>query len=66
VKEDRVYLQHLAECIERIEDYTRAGREAFLSETMVQDAGLRNLEIIGEAVKRLSSDLTAAHPEIPW
>lgn len=33
---------------------------------MVQDAVIRNLEVIGEAVKKLSSDLRAQYPEIPW
>jgi uncharacterized protein with HEPN domain len=33
---------------------------------MVQDAVIRNLEVIGEAVKNLSSDFRRLHPEIPW
>jgi uncharacterized protein with HEPN domain len=34
--------------------------------TKTQDAVVRNLEIIGEAVKNLSADLRARHPEVPW
>ena len=42
------------------------GREAFLADKMIQDAVIRNLEVIGEAVKNLSSDLRDQHPDIPW
>ena len=66
MKDDRVYLHHLEDCIERITEYTRGGLDPFLADTMTQDAVLRNLEVIGEAVKNLSPNLTAAHPEIPW
>ncbi len=37
-----------------------------MSDTMIQDAVVRNLEIIGEASKALSNDVRVAHPEIPW
>jgi uncharacterized protein with HEPN domain len=33
---------------------------------VLQDAAIRNFEIVGEAVKRVSPALVAAHPEIPW
>ena len=38
----------------------------FLAETIVQDAVIRNREVIGEAVKNLSDHLRQAHPEVPW
>ena len=34
--------------------------------TMAQDATIRNLEILGEATKRLPPELRSSHPEIPW
>ena len=44
------YLDHIAQAIERIEDYIQDIDEVgFLENTMVQDAVIRNLEIIGEA-----------------
>src|SRR5690606_35415385 len=49
-----------------IQDYASAGEEAFSGERMRQDANLRKLEIIGEAVKRLSAETRRRHPEIPW
>jgi uncharacterized protein with HEPN domain len=42
IKDDRLYLIHIHECIERIERYTVDGRDAFLQDTMKQDAVLRN------------------------
>ena len=38
----------------------------FFATPSLQDAVVRQLEIIGEATKRLSADLRAAHPEVPW
>ena len=40
--------------------------EAFVDDTMRQDAVVRELLIIGEAAKRISEEFRAAHPEIPW
>ena len=57
MKGDLPPLRHILESIERIEAYTAPGRDEFLAHTMVQDAVIRNLEIIGEATKRLSSEL---------
>jgi uncharacterized protein with HEPN domain len=54
------------ECIERIETYTKTGKEDFFKNRMVQDAVVRNLEIIGEAAKRVSNHYQATHREIPW
>ena len=66
MKDDRVYLLHVRDALEAIATYTGAGRDAFMADRKTQDAVIRNLEIIGEAVKRLSSSLTNAHPGIPW
>jgi len=41
-------------------------QEEFLEDTRTQDAVVRNIEVIGEAVKRLSKDLRQAYPDIPW
>jgi uncharacterized protein with HEPN domain len=54
------------ECIEQIERFTAGGREPFFRDAMVQDAVLRNFEVIGEAAKRLDDTHRAAHPEVPW
>lgn len=66
MKDDRLYLSNIWECIERIETYTQDGKEAFLQTTLIQDAVIRNFEIIGEATKRLSPEIKAAYPDLPW
>jgi uncharacterized protein with HEPN domain len=66
VKDERLYLIHIRECIARIEQYTAEGREAFFADTKTQDAVMRNLQTLAEATQRLSGDLKAAHPEVDW
>jgi len=66
VKDQRVYLAHILERIGQIQRYTKGGRQIFLADSMIQDAVIRNLEVIGEAAKRITEDYRAAHPEIPW
>jgi uncharacterized protein with HEPN domain len=63
---DRVYLQHVLDAIDKIESYVSVGRDRFMAESHWQDAVIRQLEIIGEATKRLSQDLRARHDQIPW
>lgn len=65
-RDERLYLADIHSAIERILRYTAAGRDAFLADPMMQDAVVRNLEIMGEAVKGLSDSVRAAHPEVPW
>jgi uncharacterized protein with HEPN domain len=66
MKDDRAYLLHVRDAIERIRSYTSEGRDAFMADTRTQDAVIRNIEIIGEAVKRLSEDSRSRRPDIPW
>jgi uncharacterized protein with HEPN domain len=66
VKDERVYLGHIRDAIDDIEQYTSVGRDAFMAEPMRQDAVIRTLEIIGEAVKQLSDATKDRRAEIPW
>ncbi len=66
MKTDLPYLLHIRDAIGRIEDYGRCGKESFCTTPHWQDAIIRQLEIIGEATKRLSSEVREDHPEIPW
>ena len=63
------YLWHILEAIERIQHYVDAMDEVgFLGSKLVQDAVIRNLEVIGEAsrnIERAHPDFAAAHPELP-
>jgi len=49
VKSDRPYLEHIADSIAAIEGYVAGGREVYLRERLIQDAVIRNFEVIGEA-----------------
>jgi uncharacterized protein with HEPN domain len=62
----QVYLQHIRDSIRRIERYTAKGRRAFFDSTLHQDAVVRNLEVIGEAVRHLPEEFRRTHPEVPW
>jgi len=66
MKDDRVYLLNIIECIEWIQSYTSSGEEEFMKSRLIQDAVNRNLEIIGEATKRISGELKDQNKDIPW
>jgi len=66
VKGDRLYLQHILDAIEKVEEYVSVGQHAFMSSSHWQDAVIRQLEIVGEATKRLSTQLCSQHADIPW
>jgi uncharacterized protein with HEPN domain/predicted nucleotidyltransferase len=66
VKDQKIYLQDILERIGYIEEDTAAGKDAFLQSRIIRDAVIRNFEVIGEAVKRLSDELTGAYPHIEW
>jgi uncharacterized protein with HEPN domain len=66
VKDERLYLGHIREAIADIRTYAAVGEPAFLADRMRQDAVIRKLEVIGEAVKQLSEPTRRRRPEIPW
>lgn len=57
MKSDLPFLGHIADSIAAIEAYTAGGRDAFLADRLIQDAVIRNFEIIGEAAGRLSASV---------
>ena len=65
-KSDRLYLLHIVECIGWIENYCTIGKEEFLRDRKTQDAVIRNIEIIGEASKKISQELKDRYIDIPW
>jgi uncharacterized protein with HEPN domain len=66
VSGDELYLLHILDAIARIERYVAVGHAEFMAATHWQDAVIRQLEIIGEAVKKLSPEATRRRPDIPW
>ena len=66
-KDASVYIRHIYDCILRIEEDVQEGRDAFFQQHKTQDAVIRNLEVIGQAVKDLGPEfLVMEHPNIPW
>ncbi len=64
---DSVYLHHIFDSTCQIEEYIQGmDYEDFYSVKLVQDGVIRQLEIIGEATKKLSSDLRDKYSHIPW
>jgi uncharacterized protein with HEPN domain len=66
LRDPRVYLAHILESIARIETYVAQGKDSFFKEPLIQDAVIRNFEVIGEAAKRIPDSFRQANPGIPW
>jgi uncharacterized protein with HEPN domain len=66
VKDDRLYLLHISESLERIEEYVAEGKGVFFADRKTQDAVLRNLQILAESSQRLSEPLKASRSELDW
>lgn len=66
-RDDTVFVRHIRDAIARIESYLDGvTEEAFLRTPIVQDAVIRQIQIIGEAAKRLSNSFRDSTPAIPW
>lgn len=64
---DQDYLEHIQDAIGKIHRYVAGKSEAdFMADDLVQDGVIRNLEIIGEAVTKLSPELKATHSDVLW
>lgn len=62
-----IYLQDIIEAIDRIESYVEnTTRSQFESDRMRFDAVVRNLEVIGEAVKRVPNPIRENYPSVAW
>lgn len=66
MKDPRIQLAQILECLDRVDQYTRGGRAEYDAQAIIRDAVVRNFEIIGEASKRVPEDYRRRHPEIPW
>jgi uncharacterized protein with HEPN domain len=67
MKDDKIYIEHILKSIDRIEAYLSGkDHQSFSDDFMTQDAVVRQLEIIGEATKRISKELRNMNPQVPW
>ena len=65
-KDDAVYVEHMLSCIDRVLEYIGNDKEAFYQSTLVQDAVIRNLQVMAESSQRMSDDLKSQFPSVPW
>ena len=57
---------HALDCIERINTYIGCGQDGFMESTLIQDAVVRNLQILCESLSRVPEDIKTVHPQIEW
>ena len=66
-KDNLVYLRHILDAISVINEYTMDIKsKEFLNNRLVQDGVIRQIQIIGEATKRLSRSFRTKHTQVPW
>ena len=65
-RDERLYLVEILAAIDRTLTYTTGGREAFFADVKTQDAVIRNVGVIGEAVRGVTEATRRSHPEVPW
>ncbi len=66
-RNDKLYLYDIAECCRKILEYSEGiSNEEFQTNVMLQDAIVRNIEIVGEASKNLTSETRENNPQIAW
>ena len=66
-KDPKIFIEHILESIERIEEYIKGvTKDEFLSSRKTQDAVIRRIEVIGEAVKNIPDEIKEKYPDIPW
>lgn len=64
-KDNAIYLEHMLDSIFRINEYVES-KEQFYSSRLVQDAVVRNLQVMSESSQRLHEDIKQFYPDIPW
>jgi uncharacterized protein with HEPN domain len=66
VKSQRAYVEHVIECIRRIEEDSAPGRDVVFVSRTLQDAIVRNLQVLCESTQRIDAARKESHPEIDW
>jgi len=65
VKDDLIYIEHMLDCIHRIDEYID-DKEQFYASRLVQDAVIRNLQTMAESSQRLASEIKQQFDDVPW
>ena len=66
-RKENLYLKDILNSIENIENFSKGlTKEKFMKSSLKQSAIIRQIEIIGEAVKNISNETRGKYPEVPW
>jgi uncharacterized protein with HEPN domain len=67
VRDPELYIGHILDCIGKIESFTlKVTEEEFYRNFLIQDAVIRNIQVIGEASKKFEQHFRDSNPQIPW
>lgn len=66
MKDPKIFIIHIRDCIARIEIYTEEGKDAFFEDLRTQDAVIRNLETLADATQRLPDEWKSSYPNTDW
>lgn len=66
MKDDKIYLEYIQQCIEQIQEYTKDGKIHFMQSSLIQDAVTRRLQTMAESTQRLSETVKNSAHEIDW
>lgn len=66
MKDDRIYLRHILDCLIAIREFAADGEETFISDRRTHKAVVRELQEIAESTQRLSSEVKQRYGEVPW
>lgn len=65
--DEMLYLRHVLDAMDTVKEYLQGvNEEKFKNTRLIQDGVIRQIEIIGEAVRHVSKDIRKTYPEIPW
>lgn len=66
-KEPKIYIEHMLSCIQNIQTYIgNLSKDNFMDNKLVQDAVIRNFEVMGEASKNITKSFQEQFPQLPW
>ena len=66
-KDPLVFIKHIRDSINEIDSFTKnVSKDKFIEEKLIQNAVIRSIEVVGEAVKNLPKDFKSKYKVIPW
>lgn len=66
MKDDKIYLEYIQQCIEQILEYTKDGKSCFMESSLIQDAVTRRLQTMAESTQRLSDSVKNSESGVDW